>query len=120
MLGAPRNTTHEIVALARMAAGGGVPKHTGMDVYGLPYFQKPVTLLAVAGSYALALSSMGLLIGSVARTDKTAVILVIVPMFVFSALGGAWLPVGCKNLIRPTKHPQAVLGPGTTITASPC
>lgn len=65
----------------------------GWLVYGLPYFHQPLALLAVSGAYALVLASMGLLIGSVAKTDEAVVILTMVPMFVLSALGGAWLPL---------------------------
>lgn len=65
----------------------------GWLVYGLPYFHQPLALLAVSIAFALVLSSMGLLIGAIARTDEAVVILTMVPMFVLSALGGAWFPL---------------------------
>ena len=36
---------------------------------------------------------MGLLIGALAKTSETAVVFSLIPMFLFSGLGGAWTPL---------------------------
>ncbi len=57
------------------------------------YMRAPGATLLVAFSAALCISAMGLLIGIIAKSEEQAVILSIVPMFLFSGLGGAWVPL---------------------------
>ncbi|MBI5054837.1 MAG: ABC transporter permease, partial [Chloroflexi bacterium] len=52
----------------------------------------PATFL-VAFTSALCIAAMGLLIGTLAHSDEQAVIFSLIPMFVFSGLGGAWVPL---------------------------
>ncbi len=47
----------------------------------------------VAVCAALCISAMGLLVGILAKTEEQATIFSILPMFVFSGLGGAWVPL---------------------------
>jgi ABC-2 type transport system permease protein len=47
----------------------------------------------VALSAALCIAAMGLLIGILAHSDEQAVMFSLIPMFVFSGLGGAWMPL---------------------------
>jgi ABC-2 type transport system permease protein len=49
--------------------------------------------LLVAASSALCIAAMGLLIGILAHSDEQAVMFSLIPMFVFSGLGGAWMPL---------------------------
>jgi ABC-2 type transport system permease protein len=65
----------------------------GQVFYDLPYFGSPLAFILLSSVFALMLSSMGLLIGGFAKTDEAVVILVMIPMFVLSALGGAWFPL---------------------------
>ncbi|MCB8944812.1 MAG: ABC transporter permease [Ardenticatenaceae bacterium] len=59
----------------------------------LPYFQEPVaTLLLVVASAAFA-ASMGLLIGTLSRSEEQAIIFSLLPMFLLAGLGGAWMPL---------------------------
>jgi len=53
----------------------------------------PSATLLVAFSAALCISAMGLLIGIIARSEEQAVTFSIIPMFVFSGLGGACVPL---------------------------
>jgi ABC-2 type transport system permease protein len=48
-------------------------------------------LLAVVTSMSVA--ALGLLIGALAKTQENAVVLSLVPMFILSGLGGAWVPL---------------------------
>jgi ABC-2 type transport system permease protein len=49
--------------------------------------------LLVAVSAALCIAALGLLVGILARSEEQAAIFSILPMFVFSGLGGAWVPL---------------------------
>ncbi|MBK7319728.1 ABC transporter permease [Candidatus Villigracilis affinis] len=57
------------------------------------YLRLPSATLLVAFTAALCISAMGLLIGILARTEEQAITFSLVPMFVFSGLGGAWVPL---------------------------
>jgi ABC-2 type transport system permease protein len=65
----------------------------GQFVLKVDYLRVPSATLLVAFSAALCISAMGLLIGILARTEEQAIIFSLVPMFVFSGLGGAWVPL---------------------------
>ena len=52
----------------------------------------PATFL-VAFTAALCIAALGLLIGTMAHSDEQAVIFSLIPMFLFSGLGGAWVPL---------------------------
>ena len=55
------------------------------------YLRLPAATLLVAFSAALCISALGLLIGILARTEEQATIFSLIPMFIFSGLGGAWV-----------------------------
>lgn len=57
------------------------------------YLRVPMATLLVAFSAALCISGLGLLIGFLARSEEQAVMFSLIPMFVFSGLGGAWVPL---------------------------
>jgi ABC-2 type transport system permease protein len=57
------------------------------------YLRVPAATLFVALSAALCISALGLLIGILARTEEQTVIFSLIPMFVFSGLGGVWVPL---------------------------
>lgn len=57
------------------------------------YLRVPAATLWVAFSAALCISSLGLLIGTLAQTEEQAIIFSLIPMFVFAGLGGAWVPL---------------------------
>jgi ABC-2 type transport system permease protein len=65
----------------------------GQLVLGVEYLRLPAATLLVAFCAALCIAAMGLLIGLVAQTEQQAVIFSLIPMFVFSGLGGAWVPL---------------------------
>lgn len=65
----------------------------GQFVLKVDYLRVPSATLLMAFSAALCISAMGLLIGILARSEEQAIVFSIVPMFVFSGLGGAWVPL---------------------------
>jgi ABC-2 type transport system permease protein len=65
----------------------------GQVFLGLDYLARPLATLLVIVAAAAANGALGLLIGSLAKTSETAIIYSLVPMFLFSGLGGAWTPL---------------------------
>jgi ABC-2 type transport system permease protein len=57
------------------------------------YLRVPLATLLVAVAAAACISALGLLIGVFAKSEEQTVVLVLVPMFVLSGLGGAWMPL---------------------------
>lgn len=65
----------------------------GQFILKVNYLRLPAGTMLVAFSAALCISALGLLIGIMARTEEQAIIFSLVPMFLFSGLGGAWVPL---------------------------
>jgi ABC-2 type transport system permease protein len=65
----------------------------GQFVLRVDYLRVPQATALVAFTSALCVAALGLLIGILARDEEQAVVLCIVPMFVLSGLGGAWVPL---------------------------
>jgi len=65
----------------------------GQFILKVNYLRAPEATFLVAFSAALCISALGLLIGTLARTEEQAVTFSLIPMFVFSGLGGAWVPL---------------------------
>ncbi|MCX6034061.1 MAG: ABC transporter permease [Chloroflexi bacterium] len=57
------------------------------------YLRIPLATLLVAVAAAACISAMGLLIGVFAKSEEQVIIFVMIPMFVLSGLGGAWMPL---------------------------
>ena len=65
----------------------------GQFILKVDYLRVPLATLLVAASAALCISALGLLIGIFARSEEQAVTFSLIPMFLFAALGGAWVPL---------------------------
>ena len=65
----------------------------GQSILKVDYLQVPLATFTVAVSAALCISAMGLLIGIAAQTEEQAITFSLIPMFVLSGLGGAWVPL---------------------------
>ncbi|HZW04377.1 MAG TPA: ABC transporter permease [Anaerolineaceae bacterium] len=65
----------------------------GQFVFGVEYLRQPLAVLAMMVTLALWAASLGLLIGAVARREDQVIVLCLIAMFLFSALGGAWFPL---------------------------
>jgi ABC-2 type transport system permease protein len=57
------------------------------------YLRIPAATFLVAAAAAACISALGLLIGVFAKSEEQTTVLVIIPMFVLSGLGGAWMPL---------------------------
>ena len=60
---------------------------------GLNYFETPLAALFLTLTTALFAGSLGLLIGILAKNEEQVIVLSLLPMFVLSGLGGAWVPL---------------------------
>ena len=65
----------------------------GQLVLGLDYLASPLASLLMAFSIAVSVAALGLLVGALAKTPEKAMVFSMIPMFVFSGLGGAWMPL---------------------------
>jgi ABC-2 type transport system permease protein len=59
----------------------------------VPYFSAPMATILVTLATTLFAASLGLLIGTLAKTPDQVVMFSLIPMFIFSGLGGAWMPL---------------------------
>ncbi len=57
------------------------------------YLRVPQATLLVAVATAVCIAALGLLIGVIAKSEEQAVMFSLIPMFVLSGLGGAWVPL---------------------------
>lgn len=59
----------------------------------LNYAQAPIATLLISVAAAAAFGGLGLLIGALAKTSESVAVFALLPMFLFSGLGGAWVPL---------------------------
>lgn len=62
----------------------------GQLLFGVDYLRAPFAILGVLVALALWVSSLGLLIGTLAKSEDQVVLFSMAAMFIFSALGGVW------------------------------
>ncbi|HEX5840244.1 MAG TPA: ABC transporter permease, partial [Anaerolineales bacterium] len=65
----------------------------GQWVLKVDYLREPLAVLSVAIALGLWVASMGLLIGVLAKAEDQVILLSMIAMFLFSALGGTWFPL---------------------------
>jgi len=65
----------------------------GQILLKVDYMSDPLATFLVALSAALCISALGLLIGVLAKNEGQAIIFSLIPMFILSGLGGAWVPL---------------------------
>ena len=65
----------------------------GQFILKVDYLRLPAATLLVSVSASLCIAAMGLLIGVLAKSEEQAIVFSLVPMFIFSGLGGAWTPL---------------------------
>jgi ABC-2 type transport system permease protein len=58
---------------------------------GLNYYKQPWATSVMIVATALFAASLGMLIATLAKTEESVIVLTMIPMFVLSALGGAWM-----------------------------
>jgi len=65
----------------------------GQLILKVNYLASPPAILLVAFTSALCIAALGLLIGTLARTEEQAIMFSLIPMFLLAGLGGAWVPL---------------------------
>jgi len=74
----------------------------GQMVLDVGYLREPVSVLLVSVALGLWVSSLGLLIGLLAKGDDEVILYAMITMFIFSGLGGAWFPLETAGRIFAT------------------
>jgi len=59
----------------------------------VPYFSAPFATFLITFSTTLFAASLGLLIGTLSKNSDQVIMFSLIPMFIFSGLGGAWMPL---------------------------
>ena len=65
----------------------------GQIVFGVDYMRQPLGTLLMVVALGVWVTSLGLLIGALAKGEEQVVIFALIAMFLFAALGGAWFPL---------------------------
>jgi ABC-2 type transport system permease protein len=65
----------------------------GQIVFKLDYTRAVGATLLLAFTAALCIGALGLLIGTLAKSEEQAVIFSLIPMFLLAGIGGAWVPL---------------------------
>jgi ABC-2 type transport system permease protein len=65
----------------------------GQVALGLDYLREPLAALLLMVTMSLWTAGLGLLIGVLAKTEDQVHIFALIPMFVLSGMGGAWMPL---------------------------
>jgi ABC-2 type transport system permease protein len=59
----------------------------------LDYLRQPLAVLLISIASAAFVAALGLMIGTLAKTEEQAISFSLIPMFVLAGLGGAWVPL---------------------------
>jgi ABC-2 type transport system permease protein len=62
-------------------------------ILGVNYWRAPLATLLMVFAFAFFAGALGMLIAALAKTEEQVIIFSLVPMFVLSGLGGAWMPL---------------------------
>jgi ABC-2 type transport system permease protein len=65
----------------------------GQLVLQVNYLREPVATLLVMVTTALWTASLGLLVGTLAKTEDQVIIFCLIPMFILAGMGGVWMPL---------------------------
>lgn len=84
---------HYLAIYALLLAQFAILIAFGQVVLKIDYLRAPGAIALVAACSAMCIAALGLLIGVVARNEEQAISFSLIPMFVFSGLGGAWVPL---------------------------
>ena len=57
------------------------------------YFDAPLATILITLTTAFFVASMGMLIGILSKTEEQSIMFSLIPMFILSGLGGAWVPL---------------------------
>jgi ABC-2 type transport system permease protein len=84
---------HAIAFLVLLTVQFGTMILFGQLVLKLPYFDNPLATLVITAAVIISFDLMGLFIAVFAKNQGQAIVFSLLAMFIFSALGGAWVPL---------------------------
>jgi ABC-2 type transport system permease protein len=59
----------------------------------LDYLSQPLATLLLIATASLMVAALGLLIGALAKSEEQVIVYSLIPMFILSGFGGAWVPL---------------------------
>jgi ABC-2 type transport system permease protein len=65
----------------------------GQLFLGLDYLSQPLATLLLITATSLMVAALGLLIGALAKSEEQVIVYSLIPMFILSGFGGAWVPL---------------------------
>ena len=65
----------------------------GQLAFGVDYFREPLGTFLLVAALSLWVACLGLLIGALTHSEDQVVLIALIAMFLFTALGGAWFPL---------------------------
>jgi len=65
----------------------------GQFVFRVDYLRQPFAILLMMITLALFAASLGLFISAISKREEQVIVICLIAMFIFSALGGAWFPL---------------------------
>ena len=65
----------------------------GQYAFGVDYLRQPWAILMMMVALAMWAAGLGLLIGAISKKEDQVIVLSLVAMFIFAAMGGAWFPL---------------------------
>ena len=74
-------------------AQGLILTGVGHLIFGVPYYSSPLATLAVVAGFGFCMAALGLLVGTLARSENAVLAACLILMFALSGLGGAWFPL---------------------------
>jgi ABC-2 type transport system permease protein len=65
----------------------------GQLFLGLDYLSRPLATLLMITATSIMVAALGLLIGALAKSEEQVIVYSLIPMFILSGFGGAWVPL---------------------------
>ncbi|UCG26265.1 MAG: ABC transporter permease, partial [Chloroflexota bacterium] len=59
----------------------------------LDYLGQPLAMLLLLAATSIMVAALGLLIGALAKSEEQVIVFSLIPMFILSGFGGAWVPL---------------------------
>lgn len=84
---------HAIAFLVLLTVQFGTMILFGQFILKLPYFDSPLATLLIAAATIISFDLMGVFIAVFSKTQGQAIVFSLLAMFIFSAMGGAWVPL---------------------------
>jgi len=84
---------HVLAMFLVVFAQEGILVILGQYAFGVDYLRQPWAILIMMVALALWAAGLGLLIGAISKKEDQVIVLSLVAMFIFAAMGGAWFPL---------------------------